>query len=124
MNLTTETLQSLMEAGYVAAGRGLAPLAERIFAGVEAARPDSDAPAIGRAVLALNVGDAAAAVELLRGALAKHPDSDVTKSFLGLALRQAGLNQQCEQVLGDVVGAGRDPAAKALAEAILHPADE
>lgn len=124
MNVSTEVVQNLMEVGYVAAGRGLAPLAERIFAGVEAARPDSPAPAIGRAVAAMNIGEPGEAVELLRASAEKHPDSDVTKSFLGLALRQAGLNQQSDQLLQDVVANARDPNAKAMADAILHPADD
>lgn len=124
MNVTTELVRDLMEIGYVAAGRGLAPLAEQIFAGVEAARPESDAPAIGRAVAALNAGEPADAAEILRNSLQTHPESDVVRAFFGLALRRAGMTQQSDQVLNELVATSRDPSAAALADAILHPADE
>jgi hypothetical protein len=46
------------------------------------------------------------------------------RSFLGLALKLAGLNQQSETILREVASAGRDPQAAAMAHAILHPSDE
>lgn len=124
MNVSVETLQRLAEVGYLACGHQLDGLAEQIFDGVAAVRPDSDAPAIGRGLAALCRGDAALAVELLQAARDAHPTSDAVRSFLGLALKLAGLNQQSETLLRELASSGRDPQAAAMAHAILHPADE
>lgn len=124
MNVNADVLQKLMEAGYVAAGHGLAPFAERIFAGVEAARPDNEAPAIGRAVAALNAGQPAEAVATLREAAQRFPKSELILSFLGLALQMAGMNNESATILREVAANGDDPQAKAMADALLNPADE
>lgn len=124
MNVSVETLQRLTEVGYLACGHQLDGLAQQIFDGVAALRPDSDAPAIGRGLAALCRGDAGLAVELLQAARDAHPESDAVRSFLGLALKLAGLNQQSETILREVASAGRDPQAAAMAHAILHPSDE
>jgi hypothetical protein len=124
VNVNADVLQQLMEVGYVAAGHGLTPFAERIFAGVEAVRPESDAPAIGRAMAALNAGAPAEAVSELRAAAEKFPQSEMIKSFLGLSLQMAGMNSEGAALLQDLVANGGDASAKAMAHAILHPADE
>jgi predicted Zn-dependent protease len=124
LNVNSDVVRQLMEVGYLAAGRNLAPFAERIFAAIEAVRPDSDAPAVGRAMALLNAGEPAEAVATLRAAAAKFPQSETVKSFLGLALQMAGMNQESTTVLRDVLDKGSDPKAKAMAEAVLYPADE
>lgn len=124
LNVNSDVVRQLMEVGYVAAGRGLTPFAERIFAAVEAVRPDSDAPAIGQAMAMLNAGEPGEAVSILRAASAKFPQSETVKSFLGLALQVAGMNQESTTLLREVLDKGSDLKAKAMAEAVLYPADE
>jgi len=110
-----------MEIGYVAAGGGMTAQADVIFAGVQAARPDSELPLIGRAVARLNAGRADEAIALLRQALERNPDSDLAAAFLGLALSQAGLQSAADALLQQVRAANRDPQAAALAASLLQP---
>lgn len=119
MDLKTETVQRLMEIGYMAAGAGRSADADVIFTAVQAARPESEYPQIGRAVVCLNAGLHAEAIAVLRGALEINPDSDLAMAFLGFALQQAGLAQESQQVLQQVVDADGDPDAVAMAQAIL-----
>ena len=124
MTVSTELVRQLMEVGYVAAGCGLSAEADRIFQGVKAVRPDSEAPVVGRAVAWMNAGKAPEAIGMLQAELQRLPESDVLMAFLGLAMQMAGLGQASETVLKQVVESGRDPSATAMADAILHPADE
>ncbi|MEM6654264.1 MAG: tetratricopeptide repeat protein [Planctomycetota bacterium] len=121
MELTTETVQQLMEIGYVAAGAGRFADADAIFAAVQAARPESEYPQIGRAVVCLNADRTPEAIAILRGALQINPDSDLAMAFLGFALRQAGLTQQSDEVLKQVIDAGGQPEAVAVARSLLDP---
>lgn len=120
MEVNTETVQSLMEIGYVAVGCGYFAEAEAIFAGVQAARPASELPQLGRAMAKLNAGQVNEAISLLRGALETNPDSDLAMSFLGLALRKAGLGQASRDVLDQVIRANHQPEAVALARSLLE----
>lgn len=118
---STELVRTLMEVGYVAIGFGRFADAETIFAGVQAARPESELPAIGRAVVRLNSGRPQDAVRLLEGeALKRNPDSDLAKSFLGLALKQTGENSRSRQLLEDVARAGGQTEAVALSKSLLE----
>lgn len=124
MEIDRETLKDLMEVGCLAAGCGLAAQADRVFAGVDAALPGSVSATLGRALVRLNTGRSHEAIDLLRAALETHPNDEVLASFLGLALRMAGMNQAGDEVLGAVASAGTDPVAVAMADAVLNPADE
>lgn len=121
MDIGTEAVRRLMEIGYMAAGGGMTAQADVIFAGVQAARPDSELPLIGRAVARLNSGRADDAITLLRQALERNPDSDLAAAFLGLALSQAGLRSAADALLQQVRAANRDPQAAALAGSLLEP---
>ena len=104
----------------MATGGGMHNDAETIFLGVQAARPQSVAPDIGRALVRLNAGQADAAVQILRDALDKDADSDVAMAHLGVALQQAGMRSAAEDVLKQVVEANRDETAAALAKSALE----
>lgn len=117
---SAELPQLLMEIGYVATGAGLKPQAEAIFKGVAALRPQSEMPWIGLAVTQLNAGNPQAAQRLLREeALQRAPQSDTAKSFLGLALRQAGHNAESFALLREVADYGTDETARAMARGLL-----
>src|SRR5688572_26663371 len=94
-----ESLRRLLEVGYVAAGNGYFAEAEAIFRGLAAVRPDSSAPAIGRAVSALNRGMAGDAVGLLEAERKRSPSDALVQAFLGLALRSAGRNAESTAAL-------------------------
>lgn len=118
---STELVRTLMEVGYLAIGFGRFADAETIFAGVQAARPESELPAIGRAVVRLNTGRPQDAVKLLSDeALRRNPDSDLAKSFLGLALKQNGENSRSQQLLQEVADRNANAEAVALAKSLLE----
>lgn len=120
MEIETSTVQLLMEAGYLAGGYGFYKESEEIFEGIQAVRPDNELPLIGLAVTKMNAGNNEEAARILwEKALKINPESDLAKSFLGLALKLAGLKAESESVLKEVVDeGGNDPAVK-LAQALL-----
>lgn len=120
MEISTDLVKLLMEIGYVAVGSGLSAEAAAIFAGVEAARPESELPAIGLAVSQMNSGRADEAVRTLRDkALVRKPDSQIAKSFLGLALKLAGFQADSRALLSEVVQANAHAEAVAMAQSLL-----
>ncbi len=120
--METKTVKVLMEAGYMAAGAGMAKEAATIFAGVQAIRPESEYPVIGLAVTLMSAGEHQDAVDLLtQKALMLNPDSCLTKSFLGLALRLAGRSNEARAQLEEVLSnCGDEPAATSMAQALLQ----
>ena len=120
MQPSTENVQRLMEIGFVAAGNGLLADAEVIFAGVQAARPDSELPLVGRAFIRMNAKQHRDAVLLLQQAMEKNPESDLAMSFLGAALQMSGMNQASREVLQQVIDANGNEQAVELAKALLE----
>jgi Flp pilus assembly protein TadD len=118
--VSAASVRRLLEIGYIAAGNGLFADAELIFRGVAAVRPESVAPAIGRAVAALNRGDAAEAVRRLEAERERSPDDPLLQAFLGLALRSAGRNAESVALLTTLIENPNSVAA-AMAKAILVP---
>jgi hypothetical protein len=104
----------------VAGGYHVAAEAEAIALALEQLRPDSERPLIVRAVNRLNANDTAGAIEVLRHqALKKNPHSPMAKALLGLVLHVDGRSAERDQLLGEVVAAGDDAFAVALARRVL-----
>ena len=120
MQPSTESVQRLMEIGFVAVGNGLLTDAEAIFAGVQAVRPDSELPLIGRAFVRMNARQYREAVRLLQQAMEKNPESDLAMGFLGAALKLSGMNQTSREVLQQVIDANGSEEAVALAKSLLE----
>ena len=119
METNSATVKLLSEIGFMAAARCRVQDATTIFEGLQAARPDSEYPAIGLAVAQLSGKNYDQAIKLLReNALAKNPDSADAKSFLGLALKMAGRTSESDTVLKEAATSGKGPA-QAMAEALL-----
>jgi len=121
VKLKTETVQRLMEIGYVAAGYGFLRQAEAIFTGVQAVRSESEMPAIGLAIAQMNAGLCEVAVKTLEAnALGMNPDSELAQSFLGLALKLSGQGARSEQILRNVAQSGKHQEAVAMAKSLLE----
>ncbi len=120
MQPSTESVQRLMEIGFLAAGSGQIKEANTIFAGIQSVRPDSELPMIGQAFVLMNTGKFPDAISTLQAALSKNPDSDLAMSFLGATLKLAGMSQAADNALQQVIADGKDPAAIALAEAMAQ----
>ncbi|GJD91450.1 hypothetical protein BHAOGJBA_4998 [Methylobacterium hispanicum] len=109
--LEADDVRLLVEIGFSALSRGLLAPAETIFAGVEAARPGSEAAGIGRALARLHGGAVDEAVGILRAL----PPSDAARAFLGLAVSRTGDRAEARAILAEVAQSapGTPPAAMA-----------
>ena len=123
MDEHSDTLRLLTEIGYAAAQQGLGRQAEPIFQALALCRPESAAAAVGRALVALNRGQAEEAARLLKqDGLKAEPDSRSTKAILGLALRLAGLNHESQRVLEALLAEEEaDNSAKLARELLAVP---
>jgi len=120
VDVRTEVVQLLMEAGFLAVGKGMFPQATAIFAGVAAVRPESELPIVGQAIAQMNSGRADDAIQTLKNkALVLNPDSQIARSFLGLALKIGGFQAESRALLSEVVKNNSAPEAVALAQDLL-----
>lgn len=120
MEIEDKLLKLLMEVGYLGCGYGYFKDAVTVFGGLETLCPNSDSPFIGLAVATISRGHYEKAVEILRDqVLKKFPDSDMSRSFLGFALKITGKRTESEAILDEVVRNNRDEAAVNLAKALL-----
>ncbi len=120
MQADTNMIQLLMEIGYLASGYGFHKEAHTIFKGVRAARPESEFPFIGMAVVKMNQGESDEAIGILNDyALAKNPESDLVKSFMGLALKLSGENGKSREILMQISPSSGNQAAVDMARELL-----
>lgn len=120
MEASTELVRLLMEIGFVGMEAGLADDAIKVFDGVQAVRPDSEMPLIGRSIVQMSVNRPEDAVATLETATKMNPKSLFVKSYLGMALKLAGKSWKGRAVLNDVVATKGDAAAVALAQRLLQ----
>ncbi|MDR2735552.1 MAG: HrpB1 family type III secretion system apparatus protein [Puniceicoccales bacterium] len=123
-DIPTDIIRMLMDIGYVAAGCGLKSHAESIFDALIAARPSSELPLIGLAVVKITFGRISEASKILTETVTKiNPDSQLAKAFFGLLLKQIGSNHESEIVLNEVIKNNSDEDAVTLAKSILSDSD-
>lgn len=113
--LSAADARLLAEIGFIALSAGLDGEAAAIFGGLEAARPDQEAGALGLAMVQMARGELDAAIALLKGL----PPSDAAQTYLGLALARRGDSDEARIVLERVVRTARDPAFAELARTAL-----
>ncbi len=119
MEFDTALVKLLMEVGYLATGNGFSDEARTIFRGVAAARPESEYPLIGLAVVEMNEGNLQEAVRLLEKARKLNPESWLAASFMGLAYKLSGETTKSRAVLEEVVARAKDATAVSMARALL-----
>lgn len=116
MQTSGETVRLLMRLGYWSVWHGLYREAATLFSGAQAARPQSEIPVLGMAVLALALNKPEAAVELLRDqAKALNPASELVEAHLGCALRLAGEEAAGLALLQRLALQGTDANARLMA---------
>lgn len=97
-------VQLLTQIGFLAAGRGDAPRALRIFEALVLLRPQRAFAYVGLAATLLNAGRAMDAVQRLQTVrLPAGPEADMLEAFTGLALQLAGRSGESAYVLRQVV---------------------
>ena len=121
MQTSGELVRLLMRTGYWSVWHGLYAEAAALFNGAKAARPESEVPVLGMAVLAMVMQQPDSAVQLLREtALALAPRSELVQAHLGCALRLAGEESEGQDLLQRVVASGRDEDARRMAVNLLR----
>ena len=114
--LETEDTRLLTEIGFIALSAGLDGPADKIFRGIEAARPGQEAGPIGRALVHMSRGELDAAIAVLRAL----PPSDAALSYLGLSLARRGDSAEAKAILQRVARTASDTAFVDLASAALE----
>jgi hypothetical protein len=116
MQTSGETVRLMMRLGYWSVWHGLYREAAALFSGAQAARPQSEVPMLGMAVLALALNKPEAAVELLRDqAKPLNPTSELVEAHLGCALRLAGQEAAGMALLQRLALQGADANARQMA---------
>lgn len=117
MQTSGETVRLLMRLGYWSVWHGLYKEAAALFSGTQAARPQSEVPVIGMAVLAMAMNRPEYAVQILREqALPLNSQSDLVAAHLGCALRLAGQEDEGMQILRQIALSSTDRDARQMAQ--------
>lgn len=99
IEISGEDVRALVDVGFIALSAGMIDQAGVVFEGVAAARPESEAAAIGEALVSLARGDAEAAVGILRATA----PTDAAQVFLGLAYTRCGHKDDARSVLTAII---------------------
>ncbi len=127
METPAPTVRLLMRLGYWSVWHGLHAEAAVLFSGAQAARPASEVPILGMAVLAIVMNQPGHAVELLRQA-STAASNELIDVHQGCALRLMGEETAGMEILQRVANAGQSPDARQMAANLanlgaeqLHP---
>jgi thioredoxin-like negative regulator of GroEL len=121
METPAELVRLLMRTGYWSVWHGLYAEAAALFSGARAARPESEVPVLGMAVLAMVMQQPDSAVQLLREkAMPLNPRSELVQAHLGCALRLAGQEAEGQEILGRIAGSGTDSDARLMAASLVQ----
>ncbi len=112
-------IRRLVSIGFHGVMNGKPEAALRLFSELGSLRPDEGFPRIGSALALMAVGRANDAVRVLEGALAKRPDDDEIRVFLGMTLRIANRGHQARAVLAPVIKRETDTPTARLARQLF-----
>ena len=115
VTIDPQIMQDLVEAGFLAASRNMAPVALDVFAAVIAARPGLAAGYVGSAYALLGAGMPEKALEALRDA----PPGMETDLFKGIALLRAGRTDAARKLLEHVMKYADQENLRDVAAALL-----
>ncbi|MEJ5301187.1 MAG: HrpB1 family type III secretion system apparatus protein [Thermodesulforhabdaceae bacterium] len=120
MEFESRLVKILMELGMMASGYHWKDDAEKIFTGLRVMRPQAEEPFIGLALMWMMAGSNDEAVQILKNeALSRHPESEVVKAYLALALKLSGRTSESEQVARELIAAGKNEKALQFVENLL-----
>ncbi len=121
METSAETVRLLMRTGYWSVWHGLYAEAAALFNGAKAARPESELPVLGMAVLSMVMQNAESAVRLLREmAVPLNPRSELVQAHLGCALRLAGQEAEGMEILQRLSTRGTDADARLMSANLVR----
>ncbi|BDV01957.1 hypothetical protein TDMWS_20420 [Thermodesulfomicrobium sp. WS] len=120
MEFESRLVKVLMEAGIAAGVYGWKDDAEKILQGLLSMRPNAEEPYIGLALIRIMAERHDEAVQMLRDeALPLHPESDLLRAFLALALKLSGKNHESEHIAKKVTATEKNTTAARLVSTIL-----
>jgi hypothetical protein len=120
METSGELVRLLMRLGYWSTWNGLYAEAATLFQGARAARPQSEIPVLGMAVLAMVMHKPEAAVQLLReSAVPLNPASELVEAHVGCALRLAGSEDEGMEILSRLSATAKDESARSMAASLV-----
>ena len=107
-----DDVQLLAQVGFLAAGRGDAAAALRIFEALALLQPDRAFAYVGQATALLNAGRASEAAQRLHAVhLPAGSEADMLEAFRGLALQLAERRGESTYVLRRLADRARQPGA-------------
>lgn len=115
ITIEPQVMQDLVEAGFLAASRNMAPVALDVFAAVIAARPALAAGYVGSAYAFLGAGMPEKALEILRDA----PPGMETDLFRGMASLRAGRVEAGRKLLEHVAKYADEDNLRDIAKTLL-----
>lgn len=125
METPAELVRLLLRLGYWSVWQGLYAEAATLFNGARAARPQSELPVLGMAVLAMVMQRPESAVQLLReSALPLNPASELVQAHIGCALRLAGHEAEGMHLLAPLATRANDAAARLMAGNLVRLAPD
>jgi len=119
-DLTADEARLLLNVAFMATGANRFQSAAKIFAVLEAFRPEAPAIAVGTAILlisALKFEETVAYVDDV--GLVRFPGNAMLLAFKGMALQRLGRDKDADEVLRRASGQGDDPAAAQLAKGLM-----
>jgi len=120
ITIEPQVMQDLVEAGFLAASRNMAPVALDVFAAVIAARPGLAAGYIGTAYAFLGAGMPEKALDALRDA----PPGMETDLFKGMASMRAGRTESGRKLLEHVAKYADQDNLREIAKTVLSEVAE
>jgi thioredoxin-like negative regulator of GroEL len=125
METPAELVRLLMRLGYWSVWHGLYAEAATLFNGARAARPQSELPVLGMAVLAMVMHQPESAAQLLREtAVPLNPASELVQAHIGCALRLAGEESEGMALLTRLSRDGSDADARLMAANLVRLAPD
>ncbi len=116
--LDSDDLRLLADIGFIAASHGHMAHAKAIFGAIDAMRPDSEAAAIGLAMVDLSAANPEAALVRLNRA----PVTPAVRAFRGLAYLRSGDHASASAILESVLEETPTDAAADIARAAREEA--
>ena len=120
-DLTAEEARLLLNVALMATGGNRFQSAAKIFAVLEAFRPDAPSVAVGKAVALVSAMRFAECVEYVDTvALRKFPGNAMLKAFKGMALLRMERIPEARETLAEAAAQTDDPAAARLAKGLMN----
>ncbi len=114
----------LLEAGFIAVNSADEDSAIKLFRASELLRPDNTLPKIGFGYMHLCKLELKAASNIFREVIAKEPENEMAKTFLGICLSLSPTEMsKGEKILHDTANSSHDKGIKQLADTAMDFVD-